>query len=211
MEKVFIYWDNSNVFHEAQRLAEERNEGPSARYRARIHFDSMLRLAHADRPIERALAAGSVPPEMRQLWNRLESVGVEVSLFDRGSPERGEQDTPDRILQLQMLRDALDYNGDPGIAVLLTGDGAGYLQGAGFQSELERMRMRGWRVEILSWARSTNQRMRRWAEDNGVFVALDDFYESVTYMEPSRPGFELAMGRDRAPLDLSRRPMSAPL
>lgn len=73
------------------------------------------------------------------------------------------------------------------------------------------MRMRGWRVEILSWARSTNQRMRRWAEDNGVFVALDDFYESVTYMEPSRPGFELAMGRDRAPLDLSRRPMSAPL
>ena len=211
MEKVFIYWDNSNVFHEAQRLAEERNEGPNARYRARIHFDSMLRLAHADRPIERALAAGSVPPEMRQLWNRLESVGVEVSLFDRGSPERGEQDTPDRILQLQMLRDALDYNGDPGIVVLLTGDGAGYLQGAGFQSELERMHRRGWRVEILSWARSTNQRMRRWAEDNGVFVALDDFYESVTYMEPSRPGFELAMGRDRAPLDLSRRPMSAPL
>ena len=50
--------------------------------------------------------------------------------------------------------------------------------------------------------------MRRWAEENGVFVALDDFYESVTFMEPSRPGFELAMGRDPAPLDLSRRAMS---
>lgn len=209
MDNVFIYWDNSNIFHEAQRLAEERgDEGPNARYRARIHFDSMLRLAHADRPIERAVAAGSVPPEMRQLWNRLESVGVEVSLFDRGSRERGEQETPDQILQLQMLRDALDYNGDPGIVVLLTGDGAGYLQGAGFHSELERMHKRGWRVEILSWAHSTNQRMRRWAEENGVFVALDDFYEAVTYMEPSRPGFELAMGRDRAPLDLSRRAMS---
>lgn len=208
MDKVFIYWDNSNIFHEAQRFAEERDEGPNARYRARIHFDSMLRLAHADRPIERAVAAGSVPPEMRQLWNRLESGGVEVRLFDRGSPGRGEQETPDRILQLRMLEDALDYNGDPGIVVLLTGDGAGYLQGAGFHSTLERMHNRGWRVEILSWAHSTNQRMRRWAEENGVFVALDDFYESVTFMEPSRPGFELAMGRDRAPLDLSRRPMS---
>ena len=209
MDKVFIYWDNSNIFHEAQRFAEERAEGPNARYRVRIHFDSMLRLAHADRPIERALAVGSVPPEMRQLWNRLESGGVEVELFDRGSPGRGEQETPDRILQLRMLEDALDYNGDPGIVVLLTGDGAGYLQGAGFHRALERMHKRGWRVEILSWEHSTNQRMRQWAEENGVFVALDDFYESVTYMEPSRPGFELAMGRDRAPLDLSRRAMSA--
>lgn len=204
MDRVFIYWDNSNTFHEAQRFAEERDEGPNARYRVRIHFDSMLRLAHADRPIERALAAGSVPPEMRQLWNRLESGGAEASLLDR------ERDTPDRILQLEMLRDAVDRLDcdNPGIAVLLTGDGAGYLQGAGFHSTLERMRNRGWRVEILSWARSTNQRMRRWAEENGVFVALDDFYESVTFMEPSRPGFELAMGRAPAPLDLSRRPMS---
>ena len=54
MDKVFIYWDNSNIFHEAQRLAEERNNGPDARYRVRINFSNMLRLAHADRPVERA-------------------------------------------------------------------------------------------------------------------------------------------------------------
>ena len=57
MERVFIYWDNSNIFHEAQRLAEER-EGGLARYRVRIHFDNLLNLARADRPIERALAVG---------------------------------------------------------------------------------------------------------------------------------------------------------
>ena len=205
MDKVFIYWDNSNIFHEAQRLSEERSEGLGARYRVRIDFDTMLRLAHADRPIERAVAAGSVPPEMRQLWNRMESIGVEVRLFDRGSPERGEQDMPYRVLQLRMLEDALDYNGDPGIAVLLTGDGAGYLEGAGFHTTLERMHKRGWRVEILSWAHSCNQRMRRWAEGHGAFVALDDFYEAVTYMEPSRPGFELAPGRESVALDLPRR------
>ena len=205
MDGVFIYWDNSNIFHEAQRLAEEGEVGPDARYRVRINFDSMLRLAHADRPMRHAVAAGSVPPAMRQLWNRMESMGVEVKLFDRGSPEGPEQDMPGRLLQLRMLEDALDNNGDPGIVVLLTGDGAGYLEGAGFHSTLERMHKRGWRVEILSWAHSCNQRMRRWAEENGVFVALDDFYEAVTYVEPSRPGLELAPARESAVLDLSLR------
>ena len=208
MNRVFVYWDNSNIFHEAQRLAEERAEGPDARYRVRIHFENMLHLAHADRPLEKAVAAGSVPPEMRQLWNRMEARGMSVYLFDRGSPDRSEQEMPDRVLQLRMLEDALDYNGDPGIVVLLTGDGAGYLEGAGFHSTLERMHRRGWRVEILSWAHSTNQRMRRWAEANGIFVPLDDFYEAITFMVPSRPGFELAPARSQAELNLSRRPVS---
>ena len=178
-------------------------------YRIRAHFDNMLRLAHADRPIERALAVGSVPPEMRQLWNRMESNGIEVRLFDRGSRERGEQEMPDRLLQLRMLEDALDYNGDPGTVVLLTGDGAGYLEGAGFHSTLERMHRRQWRIEILSWVHACNHRMRRWAKCNGVFVPLDDFYDAITFMEPSRPGFELAQARDAAPLDLSRRPITS--
>ena len=205
MDSVFIYWDNSNISHEAQRLAEETSEGPGARYRVRIHFENLLRLAHANRHVEKALAAGSVPPELRQLWNRMESEGIEVRLFDRGAPERGEQEMPDRLLQLRMLEDALDFNGDPGIVVLLTGDGAGYLEGAGFHSTLERMHKRSWRIEILSWAHSTNQRMRRWAEENGVFVALDDFYDAITFMEPSKPGFELAAPRDATVLDMSRR------
>ena len=205
MDKVFIYWDHSNIFIEAQRLAEELDESPGARNLVHINFDALLRLASAEREVQHAVAAGSVPPEMRQLWNRLESRGVEVSLFDRGIPERGEQETPDRVLQLRMLEDALDYNGNPGIVVLLTGDGAGYYEGRGFHSTLERMHKRGWRVEILSWSRSCNQRMRRWAEENSVFIALDDFYDAITFREPSRPGFELAPGRDSAPLDLSRR------
>ena len=208
MDKVFIYWDNSNIYHEAQRLAEERNGTPGARYLIRIHFERLMDLARADREVGRAVAAGSVPPEMRQLWNRMENAGVEVSLFDRGDPSRREQDMPDRILQLKMLEDALDFNGDPGIVVLLTGDGAGYSEGAGFHATLERMHRRGWRIEILSWAHATNARMRRWAEENGIFIALDDFYDSITFREPSRPGHELAPARDASPLDLSLRPIS---
>ena len=43
----------------------------------------------------------------------MENKGVEVQLFDRGSSGRGEQEMPDRVLQLRMLEDALDYNGNP--------------------------------------------------------------------------------------------------
>ena len=204
-KKVFIYWDNSNIFVEAQRLAEEIDEGPGVRWRVRINFDNILRLAHADRPIARAIAAGSVPPEVRQLWNRMENNGVEVSLFDRFDPANKEHDMPDRLLQLRMLEDGIDNNGHPGIIVLLTGDGAGYSEGKGFHSTLERLHKRNWQIEILSWAHSCNQRMRKWVEDNGKFIALDDYYNSITFIQPSSPGHEFAPGRDSIPLDLSRR------
>ena len=141
---VFVYWDNSNIYHEAQRLADEREGTPGARYLVRVLFDNLLRLAHADRPVTRAVAAGSIPPEMQQLWNRMENRGIEVNLFDRGARDQGEQGVPDQWLQLRMLEDGLDHNGDPGIVVLLTGDGAGYAHGRGFHRTLERMHGRGW-------------------------------------------------------------------
>ena len=207
MSGVFVYWDNSNIYHEAQRIAEERNGDVNARYRVRIHFENMLRLAHADRPLAKAMAAGSIPPELSHLWNWLENQGVEVELFDRGGRDRGEQEIPDRWLQLRMLEDMADSIDDPGIVALLTGDGAGYVEGRGFHRTLERMHRMGWRVEVLSWVRSCRRGMREWAQENGVFVPLDDFYESITFMEPSRPGHEFALARNATPLDLSQRPM----
>ena len=207
MKSTFVYWDNSNIFHEAGRLAERKESSSGARYRVRIHFDNLLRLAHADRPLKRALAAGSIPPDLEQLWNRLEGQGVEVHLYDRGSSNRSEQQVPDQWLQLRMLEDALDYSGDPGIVVLLTGDGAGYSGGRGFRTTLERMHRSGWGIEILSWEHSCNQRMREWGTENGVFVALDDFYESITFLEPFGRGHEidLSSARDASSLDLTKR------
>ena len=208
MDDVFIYWDHSNIFIEAQRLAEERNGTPGARQLIRIHFDRMMELAHANRPVGRAVAAGSVPPELRQLWNRLENSGISVQLFNRGWAGGTEQEMPDYYLQKCMMEDGFDHLDDPGIVVLLTGDGAGYSDGAGFHATLERMHKRGWRIEILSWSHPCNRRMRAWAEENGVFVPLDDFYDSITFREPSRPGHELAPGRDASPIDLSLRPLA---
>ena len=207
MEKVFIYWDNSNIFIGAQDLTEER-EGHNARNRMRIHFSNMLILAHANRPIEKAAAAGSVPPQMQRLWNQMENQGMEVTVYDRGSSDRGEQEVPDNQLQLRMLRDAVQYNGNPGIAVLLSGDGRGLYSGEGFYHTLELMHGKGWRVELLAWNDSCHKKMREWVQNKGVFIPLDDYYDSVTFLEPSRPGFPLVEPRPPKELDLSSRPMA---
>jgi len=63
-----------------------------------MHFDSMLKLAQSDRPLGKAVAAGSVPQEMCQLWNRMENRGIEVMLFDCGDLSQEERETPDRWL-----------------------------------------------------------------------------------------------------------------
>lgn len=90
-------------------------------------LDNILRLTHADRPMERAVAAGSIPPEMRHLQTGPKATRRGEALRSRQpGPERAGY--PDRVFQLRMREDALDYRGDPGIAALLTtGDGAGYL------------------------------------------------------------------------------------
>ena len=204
MDKVFVYWDNSNIFISAREVAIDR-EGEVARYRIRIHFRNLLRLAHGDREIGRAVAVGSIPPELRHVWNRLENEGVEVQLFERGAMMGREQGV-DQALQVAMLRDAFDHNGDPGVAVLLTGDGAGFYDGVGFHADLERMRHRGWRIEVLSWRHSCNRRMREWAERHGKFVVLDDFYESVTFLEPPEPGQPAGGPRAAVPIDIGARP-----
>ena len=204
MDRVFIYWDNSNIFVSVQEIAAER-EGAGARRRVRIDFRNMLELAHAGRAIEHAVAVGSIPPELRHVWNRLENLGVTVQLLERGAMGGREQGV-DQALQVAMLRDMADYNGDPGIVAMLTGDGAGFADGVGFHADLERMRRRGWRIEVISWRYSCNRRMREWAEENGKFIALDDFYDSVTFLERPDPGQPVAEPRDAVPIDLARRP-----
>ena len=204
MDKVFIYWDNSNIFISAQQVAVER-EGDGARYRVRINFRNLLELASAGREMERAIAVGSIPPELRHVWNRLEDQGVAVQLLERGAMQGREQGV-DQMLQTATLRDLADYNGNPGIAVLLTGDGSGFIDGVGFHADLERMRNKGWRIEVMSWRHSCSRRMKEWAHENGKFIALDDFYDSVTFLEPPAPGQPIDSPRHPVPVDLSLRP-----
>ncbi|MGI9256844.1 MAG: hypothetical protein ACR2PY_07915 [Salinispira sp.] len=60
-------------------------------------------------------------------------------------------------------------------------------------------------VDELSWKHSCSKSMREWAENVGVFVPLDDFYDQITFLEPSKPGGTLAQPRDSRAIDLSTR------
>ena len=117
----------------------------------------------------------------------------------------GREQGVDQTLQTAMLRDALDYNGDPGVAVMLTGDGSGFHDGVGFHADLERMHNRGWRIEVLSWRHSCNRRMREGVEKNGTFIALDDHYDSVTFLAPPSAGQPIAAPRHATPVTLDDR------
>jgi hypothetical protein len=134
------------------------------------------------------------------VWNRLEAAtGVKPELYERGQVSGGEQGL-DQCLQVHMLRAISDHI-DPQIAVLMTGDGAGYDDGVGFHADMARMHFAGWGIEVVSWQGHCRRALRDWATANGVFVRLDDYYESVTFLEG---------GRRAKPLDLSKRPVSAP-
>lgn len=201
MSDTFVFWDNSNIFIGAQTVAEEK-EGMAARRTIRVSFDRLLKLATADRHLEYAIAVGSIPPELRHVWNRLETAGVGVELYERGADSGAEQ-AIDQALQVHMLRKAVDFNGDPGTAVMLTGDGKGFLDGVGFHADLERMQKRGWKIEVLAWDSSCNKRMRDWAVNIGVYVPLEDFYDNITFTEDYH-----TVIRQSVPMDLSKRPIS---
>ena len=61
---------------------------------------------------QRCAAADSVTHDGYHLVAHLPTSGVPIRLYGRGKRDQGEQETPDRWLQLRILEDALDYNGD---------------------------------------------------------------------------------------------------
>jgi hypothetical protein len=112
----------------------------------------------------------------------------------------GSEQAVDQALQVHMLRALADHE-EPQVAVLVTGDGAGYDTGAGFHADLERMARRGWGIEVMAWDLSCNRRLREWAEENGCFVPLEEHYDAITFVQG---------GRHSAALNLTRRPVSRP-
>lgn len=190
---IYVFWDNSNIYIPAQDVAAKK-DGFQTRYSLRIHFENMYRLATANRTVIRAIAVGSVPPEQQGLWTRFQNdTGIAPELYERGSASGTEQGV-DQCLQTHMLR-ALADEEVPRVAVLLTGDGSGYADGVGFHADLERMQKKGWGIEVLSWTHSCNRSLRKWAEKVGVFVALDSYYESITFLDGIRPPKNLSTAR----------------
>lgn len=188
---VYVFWDNSNIFISAQLVAAQKESSVMSRD-VRIHFKNLFILTLAGRPTAKAVAVGSVPPEQRDLWDRLAAdTGIQPELYERGSSSGKEQGL-DHCIQTHMLR-ALADETDPQIAVLLTGDGQGYEDGVGFHADLERMHKKGWGIEVIAWDRSCNGNLKRWAQSAGVYIPLESYYASVTFLEGTRSATTLSL------------------
>jgi hypothetical protein len=176
--KVFVFWDNSNVFIGAKNYyGQHKRTFPHG---ARLDFKNLFTLAHANRTVAGGFCAGSVPPDLRAVWDNLEKkTGVKLELFERGK-DSGKKQGVDQALQVRMLRVMAD-EAYPQIAVLLTGDGKGYYEGVGFHADLERMQKKGWGIEVVSWRDICAIKLRQFAEQAGIFVGMDDFVDSLVY------------------------------
>jgi hypothetical protein len=193
---VHIFWDNSNIFIPAQFVAGRR-DGVYAAPRLRIHFENLFRLAHAGRPIGSAICVGSASAVPSGVTQKLRALNVSLEFYERGTASGKEQGV-DQCLQVHMLRAATDVV-TPGVAVLLTGDGAGYETGTGYHADLQRLHRLGWGVEVLAWDAACSVALRDWVSRVGVFTPLDRYFESTTFVEGGRVASPLSlMYRGRA-------------
>jgi hypothetical protein len=128
---------------------------------------------------------GSVPPPTDAIWGHIERLtGKKPELYERGAAS-GKEQAVDQALQTRMLRLGYDYN-PPETIVLLSGDGSGFEEGIGFFADIKRLHGIGWKVEVLAWDDHCKRQMREWANEKALYVPLDKFYSSVTFIENLR-------------------------
>lgn len=188
--KCSIFIDMSNMFSSLGKTMATTGMGLDRGCiprRLRLHFGNLLRLAAGKHEIVTMFCVTSTEDEvdMVRYVPKLRELGVEVKILERGGSSGTEQGV-DQTLQVQMLRTAIDSMDDPGIVVLLTGDGAGAEKGEGFLADLQRIVRCGSKVRVLAWRCSCATRLRAWAREHGEFVELDNYYSRITFVEGGR-------------------------
>ena len=181
---MLIFWDNSNI-HISGLKAMEQKEPDQLKELFRTNFKNLFELVRNNREVESAYLSGSIPPPNNALWDYLKNMGINLQLLNK-TAEGTEQESVDMSLQTMMLRTAMDHMSEPSTIAILTGDGAGKQLGEGFLSDLKRIKNLGWNIEVYSWENSCNRYLKEYAQKNGKFIALDDYYFSITFLKEDR-------------------------
>ena len=195
MFSTYVFIDNSNIWISAQKLCYQKE---SSEYALRLYINNLKLLAGCNRRNIQYKIFGSLNMNKNTVWS-LEKDDQTIHQYERGMFSNSEQ-AVDEAIQLSMYRAMMEEK-EPGVAVLLTGDGKGYSEGVGFVKTLEDMYRQGWGIEVLSWGFSCHHDLREFAEKNGVFINLDDYYEEITYLKNFRYS---------KPLSLVSRKMAKP-
>ncbi len=183
---MYIFWDNSNIHISGLESVRPDLEPEAPRELFRTDFTNLFKLVCKDRIIDCAYLSGSVPPPSDSLWDYLRRMGIKLQLLDKTANGK-EQESVDMSLQTMMLRTAIDNH--PSTIAVMTGDGAGKQLGEGFLSDLKRIKEKfGWDIEVYAWEKTCSKALKAYAVDNGQFIRLEDYYNSITYVKRDREG-----------------------
>ncbi len=183
MCSTYVFIDNSNIWIGARTLCEKR-EGLLEVPNLRLFLLNLKLLASAGRRNTKFRVFSSRSLNDSWSWISAEGEDLKNTIFERGICSGSEQ-AVDEAIQLAMYRVMLEAE-EPGVVVLLTGDGKGFEQNIGFTQTLYDMYHHGWGVEVLSWEDACHHELRQFAEENGVFISLDEYYPEVTYLKNGR-------------------------
>lgn len=179
---ICIYVDNSNIYIGGQTVAKQKGEDSFA---FRIFFSSFLYLiTNGTYDFDEIVWGGSIPPESDEVWKKIRSKGIEPELIPRSTS--GENETVDQAIQLFMYRHVRKHKKKPGTIVLCTGDGSGYFDDKGFLFDVKGFIEDGWDLVLCSWDAVCNKRLKKFAEEHGQFIKLEDYYDSITFIQGGR-------------------------
>ena len=187
----YIFWDNSNIHYAGLNHVRPLFEPGAVMENYRTYFNGLLNLVKQGRTVENIYFARSIPPQNDALWNSVRKLGIVPSLLPR-SLTNGEADTTDHVLQLALLRLAFDHP-EPKVIALLTGDGAGINSGEGFLADAQRLASHGWQFEVYSWDVACHDQLRKFAQENGKYIKLEDCYNNITFIKNGRSPEELSI------------------
>jgi len=180
---VHVFWDGNNIFGGAERAAKARGEPGYPR--SRVYFKHLAELVLKGRPMRQGWMNGNIPPPTDEVWTYAERLGFKLALSRR--TDDGREGRLDETLREKMLATFFDYS-DVGTIAVLTGDGAGHHESQGFFANMKRLNDHGWDIEPYSWDCQCHGAMREWAKKHGTYTALEDYFESVTFLKPDPAG-----------------------
>lgn len=189
--KVHVFVDNSNLFigakyavgeiekvYDPDKPTEEPKK-PNKGYMKHLQIDYgfLLTTVLDKRELgSNPVIVGSRPPPQDTLWNQIEDLGYDVTVYNR-NPDNKEK-CVDMSLGVSMVSKAKTE--DPGIIALVAGDGD-------YEPVLESVLKDGWLVEIWFWNYAVSSRLkepeivRTNKEFKVMFKPLDIDYQYFTY------------------------------
>lgn len=177
-----VYVDNSNIYIGGQTAAKAAGENPMD---LRISFNNFIYLVtEGSMEFEEMVWGGSGPEGIEEIFASMKDKGVDLQIIPRG--ENGENETVDMAIQLSMYRHNRKYMETPGTIVLCTGDGKGYDDEKGFLYDLHAFAEDGWKIRLFSWDCVCHDKLKKFAADNGYYVPLENYYNSITFIKDKR-------------------------